>query len=94
MDRAKITHVAIRYKGKIYSLPAPNRHHNVLSLIREETGEPFIDVDSEDDEGFLDEDGNYLRRKPALASAIVNDQLKNKDKLCGGHIGLFSEDVW
>ncbi len=25
-----ITHVAIRFQGKVYSLPAPNRHHDVI----------------------------------------------------------------
>lgn len=94
-ERLPLTHVAIRYKGTIYSLPAPNRHHHVLSHIREVTGETHIDVESSDDEGFLDSSGNYLRRKPALVNAIMNNQIKDESKLTGGNrYGLFSEDVW
>lgn len=28
-----ITHVAIKYNGKVYSLPKPNRHHHVIRMI-------------------------------------------------------------
>lgn len=34
-----ITHVAIRYKNKIYSLPKPNRHFHLINLIHKETGD-------------------------------------------------------
>lgn len=91
MTRPPITHVAIRFGGKIYSLPKPNRHHDVIRKIVEETGADHVDG-SEDDQGFLDESGRYLRRSQALVSALMNDQVKDPDGIrCGK---LFSEDVW
>lgn len=91
MNRPKITHVAIRFNGVIYSLPAPNRHHHVIALIIEQTGVETVDS-HDDDQGFLDESGRYLRRRPALASAQANNQIKPGTIIrCNM---LFSEDVW
>jgi hypothetical protein len=59
-----ITHVAIRFRGKVWSLPAPNRHHDVIRLIAEETG--VESVDGGCTQGFLDSAGRYLNRKEAL----------------------------
>lgn len=39
---SRITHVAIRHKGKVYSLPAPNRHHHILWMIAKEKGLPDV----------------------------------------------------
>lgn len=92
MDRPKITHVAIRFEGVTYSLPAPNRHHDVIRHIAETTGAATVDAHG-DDQGFLDESGRYLNRKQALISAELNDQLKENS--LGEKLGeLYSEDVW
>lgn len=85
-----ITHVAIRFRGKIYSLPRPNRHHDVLFLIAKETGAQYIDAHLED-QGFLDDEGTYLNRKQGLERAMVNHQIKDESKVRGL---LFSEDLW
>lgn len=90
-ERKKITHVAIRFNGVIYSLPAPNRHHNVISHIVETTNALAVDAYDED-EGFLDEDGRYLNRKQALVNAMEHDQVKDVNNIRCGQ--LFSEDVW
>lgn len=87
--RTKITHVAIKFQGKIYSLPEPNRHHHVIAKIIEETGVETVD---HDEQGFLDESGRFLTRKAALYSALMFDQVKNPDKVIN-HM-LFSEDLW
>jgi len=87
-----ITHVAIRFNGKIYSLPAPNRHHDVIRLIVQETGAKTVDA-REDDQGFLIDGDRYCRRKPALRIATECGQLK--PNCLGPKLGkLFSEDVW
>jgi len=39
-----ITHVAIRHQGKIWSLPKPNRHHHIISLIVRETKCSYVDA--------------------------------------------------
>lgn len=92
MDRPKITHVAIRFQGTIYSLPAPNRHHDIIRHIEAVTGASQIDSRDED-QGFLDESGRYLTRRQALYSAKINNQLK--PDAMGPKLGqLYSEDIW
>lgn len=91
MERPPITHVAIRFGGKIWSLPKPNRHHHVIRLICDQTGATHVDSHG-DDQGFLDASGRYLRRRQALISALANGQVKDpRDIRCNM---LFSEDVW
>lgn len=90
-DRAPITHVAIRYKGRVWSLPRPNRHHNVIRKIADETGDTHIDSRG-DDQGFLDADGRYLTRRQALVSALCNKQVLDENDIRGGQ--LYSEDLW
>ena len=92
--RPKITHVAIRFKGVVYSLPAPNRHHDVIRYIIETTEHKKVDAHNDEDcQGFLDESGAFLRRKPALLSAKANNQIK-PGVTPSNHNGLFSEDIW
>ena len=87
-----ITHVAIRFHGRLYSLPKPARHHDVIRHIVQTEGVKSVDV-SEDDQGFLIDGEQYARRKPALRHAIECNQLK--PNTLGPKLGkLFSEDVW
>jgi hypothetical protein len=89
-DRTKLTHVAIRFRGKVYSLPAPNRHHHVITEILKQN--PDVCTVDDNEQGFLDESGTFLNRKQALVSAQLFDQLKpNEPVRCGM---LFSENVW
>jgi hypothetical protein len=91
MDRPKITHVALRFRGQVWSLPSPYRHHHIIKTII------FLNpdvhhVDSHgEDQGFLDEDGRYLTRGQAEVSADLNGQIKG-GKIIGGV--LTSEDLW
>jgi hypothetical protein len=91
MERLPITHVAIRFGGKTWSLPKPNRHHHVIRKICEETNASHVDA-HDDDQGFLDESGRYLNRRQALVSALVNNQVKDPTQIRLEM--LFSEDVW
>ncbi len=84
----KITHVAIIFEGKVYSLPAPNRHHHVIRHIVEVTGSKCVDGD----EGFLDETGQFLKREPAKIRAEKTGQLKQQ--IDPHESLLFSEDLW
>lgn len=85
---ACITHVAIQYNGATYSLPAPNRHHNVIRSIPGGIKGP-------DKQGFLDSNGVFLSRKGAFIRAKKTGQLK---RLVGTQYyqgdELFSEDLW
>lgn len=86
-----ITHVAIRFQDEIYSLPAPNRHHDVIRLIVETTGVKYVDA-KDDDQGFLDSEGRFLRRKPALRVARETGQLRADREVIGNK--LYSENLW
>lgn len=85
-----LTGVAIRFQGKIWTLPKPNRHHDVIRLIIAETGVTHVDVDHQWDQGFVDETGRYYHRKAAWVHAELNDQLIRKPT---GNV-FTSEDVW
>lgn len=92
MNRPPITHVAIRFNGKVYSLPKPNRHHDVIRHIVEvNPGLTHVDAYDED-QGFLDESGRYLNRRQALMSAQLNNQLLEGRPIL--HNELFSENLW
>lgn len=83
-----ITHVAIRFRDRIWSLPKPNRHHHVIRMIVRELGVATVDALGED-QGFLNEKGVYLTRWQALHHAVKCGQVpaSSVDE-------LFSEDVW
>lgn len=81
----RITHVAIRYAGETWQLPAPNRHHHVIRAIG--------GIKGPDVQGFADENGTFLNRRQAMTLAMLNGQLNRRP---GGYQGpeLFSEDLW
>jgi hypothetical protein len=89
VNRPPITHVAIRFKGTTYSLPAPNRHHDVIRHIVETTGVSCVDSRNED-QGFLDADGRYLNRRQAMVNAKLNNQFNDRPI----HYQLYSENLW
>lgn len=91
MTLPRITNVAIKFNGKIYSLTAPNRHHHVIADIMRQTGVNCVDSYGEN-QGFLDENGVYLNRKQALVNALNNNQVKNIEDIRMNQ--LFSEDIW
>lgn len=83
-----ITHVAIIYDGKLYSLPKPNRHHHIIHQIHLETG----DMDIFGEQGFLDDQGKFLDRASALIHARECGQLLPERPLWDDW--LYSENIW
>lgn len=87
----RITHVAIRFEGTVYSLPAPARHHDVIRDIVDKTGARYVDARDED-QGFIDSEGRFLDRHRALMIALRAKQVIDESKVrCRM---LTSEDVW
>jgi len=82
-----ITHVAIVFRGETYSLPRPNRHHDVIRLIAEETDAKYIDGT----EGFLVDGVRFVERTEALRHALDVHQITAPK--FQPHL-LFSEDLW
>lgn len=85
--RPPITHVAIKFRDQIWSLPKPYRHHHLIRIIC------YLDSDVDNvngsSQGFLDENGRYLTRDQALVNAQINNQIKGEIKGI-----LTSEDLW
>lgn len=84
---------AIRQGDKIYSLPAPARHHDILRWMNNE-GVKYNPEDDLDCQGFVASwygELRYVRRIPAKSIARENNQLLPRTSTCRE---LFSEDVW
>lgn len=86
-----ITHVAVRFRGQVWSLPAPNRHHDVIRHIVRRTGAYYVDAHG-DDQGFLDSAGNYLTRSQAYRLAEAAGQLRADRP--NWDYELYSENLW
>ena len=83
-------------KGKIWTLPRPNRHSDIFSLI---TYNVAVSM------GFVDDSGNFYTREQAWKHAIDSKQtfyiynpinpsdrrIDDNPNVCGS---LFSEDLW
>jgi len=88
----KITHVAIRYNKKVWTLPAPNRHPDVIRHIIATTGSGLYGPWTA---GFTTESGEFLDRKAAFVLAIQTGQIKCTIAAMQGNIDqLYSEDIW
>ena len=73
-----ITYVAIKDRnGRVWSLPAPNRHHNVIHLVHVETGdrEKALHLLGEHIQGFLNDTGTFLDRIQAWHEAKKCNQI-------------------
>lgn len=82
----KIVAAAImKYASSIYSLPAPNRHHDIFAYMKENN---VSHVDAI--QGFIDDSGNFKTRSEARAMVIRSGQCPNPRH----SKYLFSEDLW
>jgi len=84
---------AIRKGGKeglIFSLPRPNRHHNIIHAMHS-LQEGLAKRDCE--QGFLLTNGRFVSRAQALQFAYLAGQLKPENKV-GNPTELYSEDLW
>ena len=88
-DSKEIVAAAISYKGEIYSLPKPARHHDIIRHICEKTGEESI---GENEQGFLDDKGRFLRRAPAMLVVKHNNQPMREGVIVLRE--LYSENLW
>ncbi len=85
-----ITHVAMFWEGKLYSLPKPNRHHHIIHQVATETGRSI----GRSWQGFLDDTGKFIGRKEACKLAERAGQLNVVRPKTSPRDVLFSEDVW
>lgn len=88
--RERIVRAAVTYKGAVYSVEPPGRHHNCLQLASLK-GMP---VGGEDDQGFLTSTGRFIGRIGAWEIAKEAGQLLPRAPTDGRGGELYSEDVW
>jgi hypothetical protein len=98
-----ITHVAVlATDGTLYSLPAPNRHHNVLHTFGPRLEGPAKVALRGGEQGFLVDGVTFLGRKEAKLYALETGQYMGQLQYADKHgvmraysgPDLFSEDLW
>jgi hypothetical protein len=87
--------------GRLFSVPAPGRHHDLIPIMCKALNvDTLIGYEPAMEQGFLLDDGRFVRRKSAAriaweAGQVIRERLiqrgVNPDE-CPSH--LFSEDVW
>lgn len=85
----RITSVAIKFDGQVWSLPPPARHHDVIRWIAESNGEG---INGPDEQGFISSDGVFVNRTQALEIALAANQVLDVNNVRANR--LFSEDLW
>lgn len=85
----KIALAAIRGRsnGRVWSLPRPARHGDVLHAVYNEVGGP---VGERYEQGFTTDDGRFVGRREAFLIATAAQQIVCDD----AHHILFTEDLW
>jgi hypothetical protein len=91
LGEEEITAAAIRDQdGKVWTLPQPARHCDVLKHIYEQTGKPTLGLHG-DHQGFVTDTGRYVTRREGEIVARAKCQIK-RGRIIGGE--LTSEDLW
>lgn len=86
-QKERITQVAIRYEGAVYSLPSPNRHHHILLRLAQRNLDRWP---ISGQQGFVTSTGRFVNRNEAFMIAEKAGQLIRRHK----EGELFSEDLW
>lgn len=86
-EKDHVVAAAIEKDGRIWTLPPPARHHNIISEIHSEIGKQ---VTRDYKQGFIDQNGRFLSRWEARRIAICAGQII--DTNWGDE--LYSEDLW
>lgn len=87
LNPLRVECAAIRQDDFVYSIERPARHHDVINAMCERGMTPPI----QGEEGFLLNDGSFIRRSPAKHIARAAGQLLERASTSRN---LFSEDVW
>ena len=100
--RPRILQAAVLYRGQVWTLPRPARHHIILQAIAMSHWDPDKQEPRQvrdEIQGFITDGGKFVTRAAAFEIALAAGQLKhfNKDILeLKKHTAgtLFSEDLW
>ena len=85
----RIAQAAVRRRsdGKVWTLPRPARHGDVLRIVYKEVSGPIL---SRYEQGFTTNFGDFVGRREAFLIATEAQQLISPD----AHDILFTEDLW
>jgi hypothetical protein len=73
--------------GKIWTLPPPARHHDIVHEMCKARAKGYLDLDNQ---GFILENGQWVSRKAAAYLVMHNGQCNSlHNPGC-----LYSEDLW
>lgn len=91
-ESAPIISAAVLHNGIIHSMPAPNRHHNIVHAMNGEREAKGLLLIAHGEQGFLDTNGNFLDREKAAKVAEFWSQIKSRELIAAPK--LYSEDLW
>ena len=82
-----IVKAAIKYNDKVYT---GKRHFSIIQDILKEYPDAYI---SQDIQGFVTDEGQFLRRAASLHHALKCGQIESVENLINSSV-LTSEDLW
>lgn len=83
----RIEKAAIWHRGRVYSVPRPGRHHDVIRVMHEQYG---LGPECTFHQGFTTDAGRFVDREDAAKIAASAGQLGKRTR----PPELYSEDVW
>ncbi len=86
MTKLTVERAAILIDGRVYDLPRPNRHHDIIQRLVAMK----VDGIKRGTQGFVLSNGAFVPRDRAAALALENGQV-TKLRVSGR---LFTEDLW
>jgi hypothetical protein len=87
-----IAQAAIRFEGKVYTLPRPARHADLfMANVNKSFGGVLVSGLAGGEQGFTTNTGRFVDRQEAVEIARKAGQISKKH---GNDSMLFSEDVW
>lgn len=79
---------AVLHNGKIYTMPPPKRHHNIIQAMSRTEG---LERVTQAQQGFRLCDNSFATREEARKVADAAGQTSERDM---HHEKLYSEDLW
>lgn len=94
-SKLKVDKAAVQTQdGTVYDVPQPGRHSDVLIMLRDRFGRPWLEANRDHVQGFTLNDGTFATRKEAAKVAWRAGQLSLSICMEGCPTSLISEMLW
>jgi hypothetical protein len=91
-SKLRVDKAAVRTRyGMVYDVPQPGRHSDVLIMLRDQFGKPWLEDNRDHVQGFTLNDGTFATRAEAAKVAFAAGQLPQCDECPSS---LISEMLW